>query len=432
MLRLLWILCLAPLFLACGSNIENGYVNRLSFVQGDSIEVYLNGKSQIEDGEVDIHDINGHTVASFSTPLFPQAMQAQKPYEQGFGYRKTATIPVPEVKSGIYLIDNRIPFLVRPNKPYDILILYESNTQNAYSNKGGKSLYAFNSSDKQAAPIVSFHRPLRLPFFSAKFYRWINTVEEYNIGYLCDQDMEDYANLASAKLLIIPGHSEYWTRTARKNFDRFIAEGNNALILSGNTMWWQVRYNAEGNQLICYKNQENDPITDPLLKTITWVETSLDYPVLKSIGVDYANGGFGREKDNGWNGYKIVNPSSPLLHGSGLDQNAILPLPTDEGDGTLLQFSADSTEVALQNKAQFHRYELIGYDLLSGHRPTANMAWVVLQHTPTSGVIVNTSSTDWCSKTGMKGESSATIQQLIKNMIDLLLKTDKNAAFTKP
>ena len=30
--------------------------------------------------------------------------------------------------------------------------------------------------------------------------------------------------------------------------------GGHALILSGNTMWWQVRYNEDKTKLICYFN----------------------------------------------------------------------------------------------------------------------------------------------------------------------------------
>ncbi len=53
-------------------------------------------------------------------------------------------------------------------------------------------------------------------------------------------DLEDYSEIAGAKVVVIIGHSEYWTRRARENFDRYVLEGGNALVLSGNTMWWQV------------------------------------------------------------------------------------------------------------------------------------------------------------------------------------------------
>lgn len=408
------------LLASCKPSIKDGYTDQISYESKDSISIFLNSEKDIKDFKLEITDINGSLVSSVSTDIFPQTVQSNKPYENGFGYEETVKIATPQLESGVYLLDNEIPFIVKPSKPYDILILYSSNTENAYSNSGGKSTYAYNSSDKVSAPIVSFHRPINLPFHSSEFLKWIADQDQYNIGYICDQDMDDYYNIASAKLLIIPGHSEYWTREARNNFDRFINEGNNALILSGNTMWWQVRYEQENNQMICYKKLAKDPVEDEKLKTITWPDSLLDYSVMNSIGLDFEHGGFGKQEDQGWDGYKIVNPSSPLLHGSELQMNDIIHLPSDEYDGAALQFSLDSSSVTIENDLNFHRYELIGYDLAS-RKAGSNGAWIAMQKTDSSGVIINTGSTDWCRKAGMEEEDSDVIKKITINMIDLLL-----------
>ena len=88
--------------------------------------------------------------------------------------------------------------------------------------------------------------------------------------------MDDYENIRGAKLLVVIGHSEYWTRTARLNFDRFVDEGCHALVLSGNTMWWQVRYSENKDRMICYKggNDPAAPARSPH-RTTNWFVSSL-------------------------------------------------------------------------------------------------------------------------------------------------------------
>ena len=60
----------------------------------------------------------------------------------------------------MYSFDNKIYFIVKnKKKDADITIIYPTNTEEAYNNAGGKSLYDFNSSGKQRAYIVGFMRP---------------------------------------------------------------------------------------------------------------------------------------------------------------------------------------------------------------------------------------------------------------------------------
>jgi len=414
---------------SCKSSIVDGYTDHVSYSHLDSISIYLNANKTEVQKKININDINGNVVHSLFIDVFPQIVHNNEPYKNGFKYLLSAKIPVPKLKSGVYLFENKIPFIIRPEKPCDILILYSSNTENAYANSGGKSLYGYNSTDEIASHIVSFRRPIDLPAHSTQFLQWIAR-QGLDVGYISDQDMDDYSNLSSSKLLIVPGHSEYWTRQARENFDRFIDEGKNALILSGNTMWWQVRYDSVENRMICYKDASLDPETNPLLKTITWPDSSLKYSTFGSIGLDFNLGGYGKKSDNGWDGYKIVLPNSPLLKGSGLKFGDVIHLPSDEYDGAFLAFTQDSSSVSLVNPLNFFRYELIGYDLAS-RLPESNGAWIVLQRNANSGVLINTGSTDWCSTAGMDGENSKLIKTITLNMIDLLLKNDKRKLFSK-
>ena len=146
--------------------------------------------------------------------------------------------------------------------------------------------------------------------------------------------MDDYSEIQNSKIIAVVGHSEYWTKTARLNFDKFVDNGKDAIVLSGNTMWWQVRYSGDKNKLICYKDALLDTISDPLLKSINWPDTSLHYPLLNSVGVDYTHGSAAAVSDS-WYGYKITLPNSPILAGTSLNSGNILSCRSRESDATL-------------------------------------------------------------------------------------------------
>jgi hypothetical protein len=232
--------------------------------------------------------------------IFPQKIKNPNPWENGYGYEVTLSYSPQKLKSGIYFWENKISMIVKSSDPKDITVLYPSNTDNAYCVSGGLSMYSLPG----PAKIVSFLRPILNIHFSMSFLKWINQSEFNNsINYIADIDLDNELTLSDTKLLIVIGHSEYWTRKARMLVDQFVEQGHHMLVLSGNTMWWQVRYNSAKNQLICYKNEEEDPITDNLLKTTNWYESCVNYPIFNSIGCDFDLGGYGLNIDTGWDGF---------------------------------------------------------------------------------------------------------------------------------
>jgi hypothetical protein len=389
----------------------------MSYYPGEKIKLFFESRQPMEVCRLTIFSITGQTVFSTSSvlPIVPELPADAS--ENGFNYPVAVEFMLPELKSGIYWVENKIPFILKTDDAVDIMIVYPSNTANAYASSGGKSLYS--QQDRPSA--VSFQRPITLQSASSYCLKWFATLENFSIGYIADNDMSDYENITNAKLLVIPGHSEYWTRQARKNFDEFVNSGGDALILSGNTMWWQVRYSEDDSKLICYKDVEVDPIADPLLKTIEWNKSTLDYSILSSIGADFANGGYGLKADEGWNGYKVVTPASPLLENSGLKKGDIISLPTFEYDGApILEYDADGYPIIDSAALGFEKIELVGYD--KGFRTTETVGtFIVFKKSSESGVIVNTGSTDWCSANGMGGTSADIIKKITLNAFTKLL-----------
>jgi hypothetical protein len=402
----------------CAPTISIGYTDKVSYAPDEQVTAYLQSSKVVELCRLDIYDVKGVKAFSIASPLTVQELNPDHPSTNGFGFNPTIKFPIPATaKSGMYFIENKIPFIVRTPEAIDLLIVYPSNTANAYEESGGKSLYS--ASDRP--PMVSFLRPIALQPFSTVCLTWFSDMKNVKIGYAADADLDVYERLSNAKIVVIVGHNEYWTRLGRLNFDKFVDNGGHALVLSGNNMWWQVRYSADKTGLICYKHHDNDPETDELLKTVEWTSPSLQYSILSSLGADFPHGGYGLKTDNGWNGYKIIAPNSPLLEGLNLAKGDIISCPTSEYDGApVTGFDGDGYPILDKAGLQFEKAEIVGFD--KGFRVNETIStFIVSQKTKTSGVIVNTSSTDWCSSGGMGGSSGDKIKGITQNAIKKLL-----------
>ncbi|HYF70318.1 MAG TPA: N,N-dimethylformamidase beta subunit family domain-containing protein [Ohtaekwangia sp.] len=407
---------------ACAADVTYGYCNRMSYFPGEQVTAYLQGKTTVPTCALTIYDLAGDSIFSVPAGLKVQAIASNDPSRNGYGFLPSAEFAIPaDLKSGVYTIENKIPFIVKPKADVDVLVVYPSNTANAYATSGGKSLY---TTDRP--PEVSFHRPIDIQHFSRYCLNWFHTLPDISVGYITDADMDDYSNISLGKVLCLVGHNEYWTRQARMNFDQFVASGNNAIILSGNMMWWQVRYSDDDDRskLVCYKSFENDPVADPLLKTALWNTDALQYPIISSIGADFDHGGYGLKSDEGWNGYKITNASSPLLEGTGLSTGDIIACPTTEYDGApIAGWDENGYPILDIETMNVYKAELVGYDI--GFRVTKTYpTFVVLQQSITSGIIVNAASTDWCSVNGMGGTSGQQIKTITHNAVFKLLNNE--------
>lgn len=405
------------------SLVVDGYMDKLSYTPGETAAVFINAKSSNKT-VLTLYDVLGTKVDSIPTDVKPQQITTQNPWEDGYGYTKTVSYTIPNIKSGMYLWNNKIPFIIKDaNKKTDIVVVYPTNTQNAYNTAGGKSMYTMPESER--ARVASFQRPFTnlSQGYTYEGIKWLFENVTTTINYIADHDMENYAEIANAKLILITGHSEYWTRQARLNLDRFVNTGGNALILSGNTMWWQVRYSADGSKMICYKSNALDSEPDPQLKTVNWFANILHYQIIPSIGGDFNIGGYGRNyTDRGWNGFKIVTASPAVFAGTGMVKGDILAMPSMEYDGTYLSgFDIAGYPIVDKNKLGFYQAEIIGFDYgLRGGLETIG-TWMAFRKAATSGIIINGASTDWCNSYGIGGTDSVKIKQIISNMIHSLL-----------
>jgi hypothetical protein len=415
----------AALLPVCGEGIITGYTNKLSYFPGEEVEVFLQSDNYYDCG-LGFYNVNGELIFRSKASLSPQPAPPTEPWKNGFGFKSNGRIILPPwLKSGIYYIEKKITLVVKSMASTDIMVVYPSNTINAYNHIGGKSLYGFNSTEEFPSSIVSFLRPMDSTIEKEECIeclKWFPSLSHLKTSYVVDMDLDNYSAFHS-KIIVIVGHSEYWTRKARTNFDRFIDKGGHAIILSGNTMWWQVRYTSNNGALICYRSSEVDPEANELLKTVRWRDPILQYPILPSIGEDFEGGGYGLHSDKGWNGYKIYNPDSPLLEGLSFKKGDILKLPSAECDGVPIKaWDADGFPILDNDQLQFAKLELIGFDRGSRGFQETFPTFAVMQKKSSSGIIVNVGTMDWCSPRGMGHQDSGDkIKMITKNAIDKLL-----------
>lgn len=429
-----------PVILA--HNEVYGYTDKQSYFPGDTIRFYLStAKDTVFNGILNITDINYNTIWQVTCDtVFKQTINSNEPWQNGYGFKTSTTAVIPDnMPSGVYLFADDYQFVVKSTTAAAITIVYPSNTENAYCTSGGKCLYydAKTRSAQDRARIVSFLRPIPLTYFARAFLQWVVN-EPYNIRYITDQDMDDSSSFNNTSLFIIPGHSEYWTRKARRNFDNFVAKGKSALLLSGNNMWWQVRYADNNTQLICYRYANEDTEVPDSVKTVNWESPILRYPILPSIGENWLYGGYGqpsRGDKQGFNGYKIIDASSPLLTGTGLKNGDTLYNPTDEYDGLPIIgiYSKNDSPIINRSLLPYYKIKIIGYDFtnrtassLEGSgtsKGSGVAALIIFQRMEHSGIVINAASTNWCTMDGAGGKEGNILKKITSNMLYDLLHT---------
>ena len=81
--------------------IVDGYVDKMSYITSDSIKIYINAVSRMENTKLKIYDINNDIAREFEADLFSQIKNHNSPWSFGYDYTVTTTIEVENMESGI-------------------------------------------------------------------------------------------------------------------------------------------------------------------------------------------------------------------------------------------------------------------------------------------------------------------------------------------
>lgn len=290
----------------------------------------------------------------------------------------------PEWRSGGYIIRIIDPgdpeltcegfFVLRPAKRLSsCLLIVTTSTYQAYNDFGGGNTYATGGTSYSGGlPVVAWERPLPAGFVTkpVDFVRIANTDDSdetipfvawalergltiwsggtgwsnyelpfsawaerrgYHVDYASSHDLHrDRTLLEGYDLVLSVGHDEYWSWEMRDNLEGFIAAGGNVCFFSGNTAFWQVRFD-EDLRMSAYKSKwRDDPEYrggDPARTTGLWSNPVTMRPENAMTGVSFTTGGYARvagASPGGSGGFVIYKPEHWIFEGTGLRYGDVL------------------------------------------------------------------------------------------------------------
>ena len=286
---------------------EGGYADATSVRQGSPIRLRI--ATSVSPFNLQVVNLARPTDVLLTRQLTSAARNCSGRGTSGCGWPVTTTIDVPQVWTpGYYgalfptsLGDRWIIFVVREDVPGSwsrTVVLSPTNTYQAYNDYGGRSFAP--SDDPNRINQLSFDRPYDEESGLGRYVAWekllvdFMTSQNRRFEVITDTDLEDPTILSRYDVVVIAGHSEYWTAAARRNLEQFSNSGGHIAVLGGNTMWWQVRLEDGQRTIVAYKGAPYDPQlgNDDELVTTNWFTHPVNDPENRVLGASFRNGGF--------------------------------------------------------------------------------------------------------------------------------------------
>lgn len=187
--------------------------------------------------------------------------------------------------------------IIVPDMTHQAYNIWGATTDNGAFSTGswsGRSLYAYgldgSNNFAHRAYAVSFDRPYGTQSMQSNTYLFdseygLNVFLEaqgYDLTYYSDVDLENNTTLLNtAKLVIVNGHHEYWTKNVYDCLTNAADAGVNMMFNSSNTAGWHTRFAAADTNkrtMICYKDSGTQDVAagwtgtgfDPVTYTGSW------------------------------------------------------------------------------------------------------------------------------------------------------------------
>ncbi len=421
-----------------------GYVTPLSVVEGDSIRFHLSIEHSkynflvyrlgVSAELVYVQQINNGT---------PRAVPDSS-YAKGCNWPVTLSLRIPpEWGSGVYMgivsgwsKENGVLFFVReksPGKRARIVVCLSINTWQAYNSFGGKCLYDQFSEGGKRSYKLSFERPVGTYEYSrwdSKLLLWLER-EGYPFEVLTDVDIHrDPEIIKNYDLLILAGHDEYWSRRKKQAIEAFLSSGKKLMVLSGNNCWWQVRYEDGEKTMVCYKDQDLDPLTGTAdsLVTVNWYGAPVNEPEEYFLGASwryagFVNAGAAYTDFKGYGDYIVYNADHWVYSGTDLQEGEKFGYR-----GSLVGYETDGLPLTWEHGIpmahtlnDFHgRVTILGVSPASSTMSSSDFsgyATMLLYQPRTGGVVFNGSTTNWA--VGL--ESDQQVQTITRTVLKRFL-----------
>ncbi len=255
--------------------------------------------------------------------------------------------------TGVYLVmltkqdgfQSAALFILRDDtRDAEVAAHFPTATYQAYNDWGGESLYVSSRGlSGGKARKVSLDRPIARQYgngtgtFLYQEREAVVWLEEngYDVEYGGTADLGGpNGRIGTHRLLMLIGHEEYATMEQFDRLEDAVNRGVNLAFLTGNTMYWQIRYENNGRVIVCYKDAfEEDPIyrTNPRLTTVRFGSPIVNRPENQLIGV--MSDGSHIETPHDW---VVTNADHWFYANTGLTNGSRIPrLVFTEWDGLM-------------------------------------------------------------------------------------------------
>jgi hypothetical protein len=428
------------------ASTQGGYPSSPSVIHGASLSLHVSSSVQPLTVEI-VNLVDPNQVLTTIRNLNSRVQNCSGQFLTGCDWDVTTTFAIPfNWPSGYYAArfptafgTRWAPFVVRaaqPGSTSKILAISPTHTMQAYNRFGGSSLYFDDLGRPQRfVDRVSYERPYSqddglggYSDYEEFFVDWMRG-EGLLFEAATDVDLEDATLLSRYNLVIIAGHSEYWTAGARHNLEQFSQRGGHIAVLNGNSMWWQIRLEDNNRTIVGYKQDAvpEDPFLrqKPQLVTTNWYQHPVNNPETKILGTTFLHGGYANrvpgnpddysllplEQRTGWT---VTEPTSWVFQGTNLTRGATFGREAVglEVDGALFNCDANGNIVGIDPAAgtplNFHVLAVTpasdGYGTMGVYTNSAG------------GTIFNAASQRWAF--GLR--DNPIIRRITRNVIDRL------------
>ncbi|BAN25921.1 N,N-dimethylformamidase beta subunit family domain-containing protein [Caballeronia insecticola] len=329
--------------------------------------------------------------------------------------------------------DSMALVIARPKKPSaDIAYIVPINTYHAYNSMGGGCYYGDPIHRTHPQTTVSLLRPggglgaqlgeptdpydprsprQQFTHWDSKFIRWLRA-EGIACDFYTDHDLHRGTDLKleNYRCMLSVGHHEYWSTEMRERVAKFIAQGGNLAIFSGNTCFRPIDFGdarIDGDYAVMNRLGEKWPGHD---------ESNL-------IGLSYAYGGgkYGvwKRLRGGWIkrereaiGFTVRQADHWVFAGTGLSNGQ-----TFGAQDRLIGYEVDGVPpvpngfVALADTVPLTGWDMGGVGAMGVFQPDPDGG-------PAQGLVFNGGTTDWPRVLmDAEAESRVVVDQITRNVV---------------
>ena len=378
--------------------MTTGYPSSTSVAQGGQISFHLSnptaGTRRFRVEEI----AASPSSAEFSARVEPRAMPPDAA-ENGCRWPASHDFTVPaDFPSGLYRLldgtDEILTFVVRAARPGSharILVQMPFTRDEAYNPTGGGNFYGTNAGDESnRRSRLSFLRPggyIGSHGPPPKLIRWLER-ERIAAEYCSNVDLYTEPDLLrNYDCLVLVFHDEYWSAEMRDQVEHFIANGGNMIVLSGNTSFRAIRFNADATRMTFHKYADADTERDDRRVTVAWAHPPLNRPPNRMHGMGFTDGAFGGSPAAA---YRIHHPEHWVFEG--VDDRETVAFMGYETDAPNYVHALDGYPRVIGDDGTPLNFTILAdADLSRWTKPGRAAMGLYSRH----GTVFNTGTTDW-------------------------------------